>query len=110
MKALHKMILKRRERLINKWKPELLSILRENAENTISLQYEKELDKLSEELYQVRKELKSILSNKDQYKHKYEEAKELNDKLLQKYEKSRTKIGELKTEVKHLDSELQQEK
>lgn len=100
--------LKRQERLIKEWKPNLTNRWRSKIEEEIRLEYEEELERLGDKIYALNSEISSLVYKKNIYKAKYEASCETQDKLLNKVEKTSTRTGELKKEVKVLNTELEE--
>lgn len=101
---------KRREKKIYKWKPELIKRWRESIEENIRKEYVDEIEKLGDELFNKNQELNTVRKDRDKWKHRYEESQEVRDKLLDKVEKTSTKAGVLRNEVKALNDELKEAK
>lgn len=101
---------KRREKKIYKWKPELIKRWRESIEENIRKEYVDEIEKLGDELFKKNQELNTLRKERDKWKHRYEESQEVRDKLLDKVEKTSTKAGVLRNEVKALNDELKEAK
>lgn len=101
---------KRREKKIYKWKPELIKRWRESIEENIRKEYVDEIEKLGDELFKKNQELNTVRKDRDKWKHRYEESQEVRDKLLDKVEKTSTKAGVLRNEVKALNDELKEAK
>ena len=101
---------KRREKKIYKWRPELVKRWRESIEENIRKEYVDEIEKLGDELFKKNQELNTVRKDRDKWKHRYEESQEVRDKLLDKVEKTSTKAGVLRNEVKALNDELKEVK
>lgn len=101
---------KRREKKIYKWRPELVKRWRESIEENIRKEYVDEIEKLGDELFKKNQELTTVRKDRDKWKHRYEESQEVRDKLLDKVEKTSTKAGVLRNEVKALNDELKEVK
>lgn len=98
--------LKKREKLIKKWKPTLVDRWKSNIEKTVHEEYEEELEKLGDEIYCLKSDLAGAVKERDYHKSRYEASCDVQDKLLNKVEKTSTKTGELRKEVKQLNNEL----
>lgn len=101
---------KRREKKIYKWRPELVKRWRESIEENIRKEYVDEIEKLGDELFKKNQELNTVRKDRDKWQHRYEESQEVRDKLLDKVEKTSTKAGVLRNEVKALNDELKEAK
>lgn len=102
--------LKRHERLIKKWKPDLYNKWNRDLEKEIRKDFEKEIEDLETDIYTLNRELELTKKEKLKYAHKYEGSQEVLDKVLAKLEQSNTKKGELKHEVKNLSEDLKEAK
>lgn len=96
----------RLEKKINKWKPEVIANIREELENKIRGEYIAEIEKLSDDLYEVKRDNRVNINNTIHYKAKFEEYKELYMGMVDKYEKKSEAVGEVKTELKEVKKDL----
>lgn len=96
---LHKAILRHRMAKIDKWKPGIILSMREEAENRCQKEYNEEIEKLGDELYELRHLSNSQSKEIVKYKAKAEEYKELYEKLLEKHEAKSEKLGETKEKL-----------
>lgn len=98
--------LKRFEKKMKELKPQLLSNWHDSLEEQIRKEYEDELEKLGDQIYDLNRDLKELRNSRDYYKGKYEGVVEMQDKvqdkLINKIERSGTAKGQLKQEVKQL--------
>ena len=97
----------RLEKKIAKWKPEVIANIREELENKIRKEYLEEIEKLSDDLYEVRRESKINANNAIHYKAKFEEYKERYLETIDKLEKKSESLGEVKTELKEVKNDLE---
>ena len=102
--------LKRFEKQMKELKPQLLSKWHDSLEEQIRAEYEEELEKLSDQVYELNRDIKELRNSRDYYKGKYEGVVEMQDKvqdkLINKIEQSGTAKGQLKQEVKQLKEEV----
>lgn len=99
---------KKQERLIKEWRPVLSVRWREEIEEEVLKEYEEELETLGDRIFILSRDLSDAISQRDTYKHKYEALVETRDVLIDKVEKTSSKTGELKKEVKTLNTELKE--
>lgn len=101
--------LKRFEKKMKELKPQLLSKWHDALEEQIRSEYEEELEKLGDQVYELNRDIKELRNSRDYYKGKYEGVVEMQDKvqdkLINKIEQSGTAKGQLKQEVKKLKEE-----
>lgn len=101
--------LKRFEKKMKLLKPEILLSWYETQENSIRLEYEEEIEKLQDELFDTKQKLLESRKNSDFWKGKYEGVTETQDKvreqLITKIETSSVDKGKLKEQVKQLKDE-----
>lgn len=98
------------EKKIAKWKPEVIASIREELENKIRKEYIDEIEKLSDDLYEVRRENKINSGNAIHYKAKFEEYKEAFLNLQDKFGKKSEDLGETRSELKSVQSNLEEVK
>ena len=102
--------LKRFEKKMKLLKPEILLSWYETQENSIRLEYEEEIEKLQDELFDTKQKLLESRKNSDFWKGKYEGVTETQDKvreqLITKIETSSVDKGKLKEQVKQLKDEV----
>lgn len=96
----------RLEKKIAKWKPEVIANIREELENKIRKEYVDEIEKLSDDLYEARRESRTNANNSIHYKAKFEEYKERYLEIVDKLEKKSEDLGEVKTELREVKSDL----
>lgn len=96
----------RREKKMAKWKPEVVANIREELENKIRVEYVDEIEKLSDDLYEARRESRTHINDTIHYKAKFEEYKELYYGMVEKYEQKTEKVGEVQTELKEVKKDL----
>lgn len=94
------------EKKIAKWKPEVVANIREELENKIRKEYIDEIEKLSDDLYEARRDSRTNANNSIHYKAKFEEYKERYLEVLDRLEKKSENLGEVKTELKEVKSDL----
>ncbi len=92
-------ILKKRMEKIDKWKPGILASMREEAENKCALEYNDTIEKISDENYELHHIVNTLRADSNKWKGKYEEVKELYDRLLEKFEGKSQDLGETKKEL-----------
>ena len=92
-------LLKRRMNKIDKWKPGILASMREEAENKCALEYNATIEKITDENYELNHIVNTLRSDSNKWKGKYEEVKELYDKVLEKLEGKTQSLGEAKKEL-----------
>lgn len=92
-------LLKRRMSKIDKWKPGILASMREEAENKCALEYNATIEKITDENYELNHIVNTLRSDSNKWKGKYEEVKELYDKVLEKLEGKTQSLGEAKKEL-----------
>lgn len=92
-------ILKRRMDKMDKWKPGILASMREEAERKCEAEYNAEMEKLSDENYELHHVVNTLRSDSNKWKGKYEEIKEMYDKVLEKLEGKTQSLGETKKEL-----------
>lgn len=101
-------ILKRRSKKIEKWKPGILTSMREEVENRCEKEYNDTIEKLSDEIYDLKHTLKTASKDRDIYRGKFEEYKELYDKAQIKLEKRAEEKGEIKSELESVKDDLEE--
>ena len=92
-------IQKKRMNKIDKWKPGILASMREEAENKCALEYNETIEKINDENYELHHIVNTLRSDSNKWKGKYEEVKELYDKVLEKLEGKTQSLGETKKEL-----------
>lgn len=90
---------KRRMKKIDKWKPGILASMREEADNRCAQEYNSTIEKLSDENYELNHIVNTLRSDSNKWKGKYEEVKELYDKVLEKFEGKTQTLGETTKEL-----------
>lgn len=98
--------IKRFEKKMKELKPQLLSKWYSQLDDSIHKEYEEEMAKLHNQIFDLTQQLKETRNSRDYYKGKYEGVVEMQDKvqdkLINKIEQSGTAKGQLKQEVKQL--------
>ena len=92
-------ILKKRMNKIDKWKPGILASMKEEAENKCALEYNREIERLQDENYELKYVKDTLRSDANKWKGKYEEIKDLYDRVLEKFEGKTESLGEAKKEL-----------
>lgn len=101
-----KFILKKRMDKMDKWKPGIIASMREEAENRCEKEYNDEIERLGDELYEARHLNNTQSKEVIKWKSKAEEYKELYDKLLEKHEAKTEKLGETSEKLKATEEDL----
>lgn len=99
-------LLKRRMNKIDKWKPGILASMREEAENKCALEYNATIEKITDENYELNHIVNTLRSDSNKWKGKYEEIKELYDRVLEKLEGKTQSLGEAKKELEVTNQSL----
>lgn len=104
----HRSILKRRMDKIDKWKPGIIASMREEAENRCEKEYNDEIERLGDEIYELRHLTSTQSKEVIKWKSKAEEYKELYEKLLDKHEAKTEKLGETNERLKAAEEDLKE--
>jgi hypothetical protein len=102
----NKAILKRRMNKMDKWKPGIIASMREEAENRCQKEYNEEIEKLNDEIYELKHLTRTQASDVNKYKAKFEEYKELYDKIFDKHEAKTAELGETKEKLSTTEEDL----
>jgi len=104
--------LKRFEKRMKKLKPDLLLSWYDTQEESIRKEYDDEMERLHDEIQNLKEELKESRKKSDFWKGKYEGVSEtqdkINEQLITKIETSSVDKGKLKEQVKQLKDEIQE--
>lgn len=105
---IHEYVIKRRMNKMDKWKPGVLASMREQVENKCQAEYNDEIEKLHDEIFDLKHVNNELSRSSNKYKAKFEEYKELYDKLLEKHEAKTEKLGETKEQLKAAEEDLKE--
>lgn len=102
--------LKKFEKQLKEYKPQLLSKWYEQQEEEIRKEYAESMEKLEVENYSLKQELKDSRKSAEYYKGKYEGVVEtqtkVRDQLISEVTATATDKGKLKQEVKQLKDNI----
>lgn len=109
---LKRMRLKRLEKKLKKYKPQLLSSWKEKLEEEHREEYEKEIERLDNEIFRLNKVVAEEHHNAEYWHGKYDAQKEVYDgiktNIIQKVEDNAMKAGEQKEQIKNLKNDLKE--
>lgn len=100
----------RHQRLIEKWKPEVVNKITEEVNKKLQMQWEKEYEKLQDDLYKSNQLLKKANTDIETLKIKYEESQRVEDKLINKVETVSSSKGKIAEQKNSLSAELKETK
>lgn len=100
----------RHQRLIEKWKPEVVTKITEEVNKKLQMQWEKEYEKLQDDLYKSNQLLKKANTDIETLKIKYEESQRVEDKLINKVETVSSSKGKIAEQKSNLSAELKETK
>lgn len=103
-----KFILRKRMDKINKWKPGIIASMREEVENRCEKEYNDEIERLGDEIYELKHLTNTQSKEVIKWKSKAEEYKELYLQLHEKYEDKTEKLGETKEQLKATNEDLEE--
>lgn len=92
-------VLKKRMDKMDKWKPGIIASIREEVENKCQKEYNEEIERLNDEVYELKHINNELSRNANKYRAKFEEYKELYEKLLDKHEAKIETLGETKEQL-----------
>lgn len=101
-------IRRRRMNKMDKWKPGIIASMREAVENKCQLEYNEEIEKLNDEIFDLKHINNEVSRSSSKYKAKYEEYKELYEKLLDKHEAKTEALGETKEKLNATEADLKE--
>lgn len=102
------LVLKRRSKKIEKWKPGILTSMREEVEHRCETEYNDTIEELSDNIQDLKYANKELARNVSIYKAKFEEYKELYEKASNKLEKKAEEKGEIKSELESVKDDLEE--
>lgn len=105
---IHDFVIKRRMKKVDKWKPGILASMREQVENKCQMEYNEEIERLNDDIYEKQHIINEVSRSSSKYKAKYEEYKELYEKLLEKHEQKAEKLGETKEKLNATEADLKE--
>lgn len=100
----------RHQKLIEKWKPEVVNKITEEVNKKLQMQWEKEYEKLQDDLYKSNQLLKKANTDIETLKIKYEESQRVEDKLINKVETVSSSKGKIAEQKNSLSAELKETK
>lgn len=100
----------RHQKLIEKWKPEVVNKITEEVNKKLQMQWEKEYEKLQDDLYKSNQLLKKANTDIETLKIKYEESQRVEDKLINKVETVSSSKGKIAEQKSNLSAELKETK
>lgn len=100
----------RHQRLIEKWKPEVVNKITEEVNKKLQMQWENEYEKLQDDLYMSNQLLKKAKTDIETLKIKYEESQRVEDKLINKVETVSSSKGKIAEQKNSLSAELKETK
>lgn len=100
----------RHQRLIEKWKPEVVTKITEEVNKKLQMQWENEYEKLQDDLYKSNQLLKKANTDIETLKIKYEESQRVEDKLINKVETVSSSKGKIAEQKNSLSAELKETK
>lgn len=100
----------RHQRLIEKWKPEVVNKITEEVNKKLQMQWENEYEKLQDDLYKSNQLLKKANTDIETLKIKYEESQRVEDKLINKVETVSSSKGKIAEQKSNLSAELKETK
>ena len=104
--------LKRFENKMKEFKPQLLAKWYDQQEEDIRKEYEAEMERLGDEIFTLKQDLKESRKNAEYYKGKYEGVIETQNKvreqLISEVTATATDKGKLKQEVKQLKDSVKE--
>lgn len=104
----HKYILKKRMDKMDKWKPGIIASMREEVENKCQKEYNDTIEELQDDIYELRHTNNQLSKDKNTYKAKFEEYKELYDKLFEKHLEKTEIVGETKEKLNTTEEALKE--
>ena len=104
----HQSILKRRMDKMDKWKPGIIASIREEVNNRCEKEYNDEIERLGDEIFELKHLNSSMSKEMIKWKSKAEEYKELYEKLLDKHEAKTEKLGETNEKLKATEEDLKE--
>lgn len=107
---IHQFRLKRRMNKMDKWKPGIIASMREEVENKCHAEYEKELERLGDEVYELRHINNELSRTSIKNKAKADEYKELYEKLLDKHEQKTEDLGATREKLEATEEDLKEAK
>ena len=100
----------RHQKLIEKWKPEVVTKITEEVNKKLQMQWENEYEKLQDDLYKSNQLLKKAKTDIETLKIKYEESQRVEDKLINKVETVSSSKGKIVEQKNSLSAELKETK
>lgn len=100
----------RHQKLIEKWKPEVVNKITEEVNKKLQMQWENEYEKLQDDLYKSNQLLKKAKTDIETLKIKYEESQRVEDKLINKVETVSSSKGKIAEQKSNLSAELKETK
>lgn len=100
----------RHQKLIEKWKPEVVNKITEEVNKKLQMQWENEYKKLQDDLYKSNQLLKKAKTDIETLKIKYEESQRVEDKLINKVETVSSSKGKIAEQKSNLSAELKETK
>ena len=95
---------------MDKWKPGIIASMREEVENKCHAEYEKELERLGDEVYELRHINNELSRTSIKNKAKADEYKELYEKLLDKHEQKTEDLGATREKLEATEEDLKEAK
>lgn len=100
----------RHQKLIEKWKPEVVNKITEEVNKKLQMQWENEYETLQDDLYKSNQLLKKAKTDIETLKIKYEESQRVEDKLINKVETVSSSKGKIAEQKSNLSAELKETK
>ena len=100
----------RHQKLIEKWKPEVVNKITEEVNKKLQMQWEKEYEKLQDDLYKSNQLLKKANTDIETLRIKYAESQRVEDKLINKVETVSSSKGKIAEQKSNLSAELKETK
>lgn len=100
--------MKRFEKKLQKWRPDLINTWKDNIEQKFQKEYNEEIEKLNDQVFDLNKEVRELTHKLGHMTGRYEALKEREDTLLGRVEKLNEKQGKLITENKAVIGELKE--
>ena len=93
---------------MDKWKPGIIASIREEVNNRCEKEYNDEIERLGDEIFELKHLNSSMSKEMIKWKSKAEEYKELYEKLLDKHEAKTEKLGETNEKLKATEEDLKE--
>lgn len=100
----------RHQKLIEKWKPEVVNKITEEVNKKLQMQWENEYEKLQDDLYKSNQLLKKANTDIETLRIKYAESQRVEDKLINKVETVSSSKGKIAEQKSNLSAELKETK